>query len=129
MYGLRPAGLDQNKRMPADKLAQFANNVFEGNRLAAPSISSGGRTWMPLDASMGYSTSVSGLVGEHGIASDQFDVRNNLFKNNDFGAGQIGPYFGLSPLPGAAVDEGGNRCVSPTGVTFPGEANYPISCQ
>lgn len=117
-YGLRPAGTDFEHRRPADTAAVFKNNLFEGNVFTKPArqISAG---IFPLNGGLSYS-GVSTLPGERGLTPADFQLSNNVFKNNDFSRDVDGIDFGHGiVIPGAVVDGGGNKCKTPAGLSYP----------
>jgi parallel beta-helix repeat protein len=121
-YGLRAAGSDDQKSLPADTEVRFRDNVFDGNVLLATS-NNGASGVMQLFNKLGYTGSVSSLPGERVIPDNAFNIGNNVFRNNDFGAGVVGPGFGEGVVvPGVVVDGGGNKCLN----NWP--ASYPIKC-
>ncbi len=125
---MRPAAWDFLKRMPADTMIYFKDNVFEGNELINP-IGSGGLpsfgAQIPIYDNMGYNGSSRPMPGELSPTASQFGYGNNLFKNNQFGLPAFAPWFGDQPgTPGLIVDGGGNVCQQPFAVY----KNYPLKC-
>ena len=120
-YGLRPAGSDLERTAPADTEVRFRDNVFEGNVMLRTGPASAA-SYIPVFNKMGYSGSVSGVAGERAVPDNAFSVGNNIFRNNDFGAGVLGPIFGGAPVPGVIIDGGGNKCAAPT------SPDYPLKC-
>jgi hypothetical protein len=120
-YGLRPAGSDSEHRLPADTAVVFTNNLFEGNIFKNPSLL-GAAGSFPLYSNLGYS-GISTLPGERAPGPGDFQLKNNVFRNNQFSTDVEGPGFGTGAvIPGAVVDGGGNKCRTP-----PGD-NYPLKC-
>ena len=117
IFGLRPAGFDSLHRMPADSAVEFHDNLFEGNRIAAGQT--GGSTIIPVFSQMEYVT-YGNDTGRQPGPSD-FLLRNNTFRNNDFGRGGAAPRFGSPVVPGVVIDGGGNICA-------PGGSGYPLVC-
>ena len=120
-YGLRPAGTDFDKTLPADTALVFRNNQFIGNVFTHPK---GPESFEFL---LDYNTvlpGVSTMPGERPLAATDYQIVNNVFKDNQLPAGSGRPWLGNGPfIPGAIVDGGGNRCT-------PGkEPGYPLKCQ
>jgi Right handed beta helix region/Immunoglobulin I-set domain len=127
IYGLRPAGTDFERRLPADTEVAFADNLIAGNVLrdAVPLVAGGSNpaAYIPLSNRLGYSGGLSTLAGERAPLTGEFRVRNNVFRNNDFGQLLDAPWFGPGPFVGdQTVDGGGNRC-RPSLV-----AGFPLVC-
>jgi hypothetical protein len=120
-YGLRPAGTDLERTAPADTEVRFRDNVFDGNVLLPP-LSSTQASIIFIYNKMGYAGDTSGIAGERVIPDSAFNIGNNLFRNNDFGAGVPGPDFGGVGPAGMVVDGGGNKCAQPL------LAQYPLKC-
>jgi hypothetical protein len=120
-YGLRPAGTDPQGKAPADTVVRFRDNVFDGNVLLTPS-SSRQASIIFIYNKMGYAGDTSATLGERVIPDSAFNIGNNVFRNNDFGAGVPGPDFGGVGAPGIVVDGGGNKCAPPL------LAQYPLKC-
>ena len=127
IYGLRPAGTDFDHRLPADTAVAFKDNLFDGNVLAnqipwnqnGPEPSSA----IPLSNNLTYSGAISTLSGERAATAADFQLGNNVFKNNDFGHSADAPWLGSGPFPaGLVVDGGLNRC-RPSIVN-----GYPLVC-
>ena len=126
-FGLRPAGWDELHRLPADVAVLFRDNVFDGNTFTNPNSFSAGANAasnVPIYDNMGYFGDVSSIPGEREpVPPGDFQLTNNLFRNNQFGRVRAAPYFGANaPVPGRVVDGGGNVCQTPT------SANYPLNC-
>lgn len=121
-YGLRPAGTDFDKALPADTAVVFRNNQFTGNVFTNPIGSSGSMVFV-LDFNA-VPPGTSTLPGERPPSASDYQIVNNVFTDNQFPAGTDGPWFGPGPfVPGAIVDGGGNRCKPRS------EPGYPIKCQ
>jgi hypothetical protein len=122
LHGLRPAGSDEQAFLPADTEVRFRDNVFDGNVI----IGAADRTmasYIPVYDQLEYQGDVSSTAGEQPAPKDAFKIGNNVFRNNDFGAGVAGPNFGAStPVDGYIVDGGGNKCAKPA------TAHYPLNC-
>jgi hypothetical protein len=120
-YGLRPAGTDSDGALPADTGVVFRNNQFVGNIFTRPTGK--GSLVFLLNYNMGL-PGVSISPGERPLTPADYQIVNNVFKDNQFPAGTDGPWFGDAPfIPGAIVDGGGNRC------TPRSEPGYPLKCQ
>jgi parallel beta-helix repeat protein len=114
--GLAPAGSDPQHPLPAETEVRFLDNVFDGNVLLPPFSGAGG-TFIPIYNKMGYAGDKSALP------DSAFNIGNNVFRNNDFGASVAAPDFGTGPfVPGLVVDGGGNKC-SPMLLE-----QYPLKC-
>jgi parallel beta-helix repeat protein len=114
--GLVPAGSDPQHTSPAETEVRFRDNVFDGNVLLPPFGGAQGSV-IPIYDKMGYTGDKSSLP------DSAFNIGNNVFRNNDFGAGVEGPYFGTSPfVPALVIDGGGNKCVK----SWPDP--YPLAC-
>jgi parallel beta-helix repeat protein len=123
VYGLRPAGTDSDHRLPADTAVVFTNNLFEGNILKNPSLLAAAGSF-PLYSNVGYS-GLSTLPGERAPGPGDYQLKNNVFRNNQFSTDVEGPGFGTGAvIPGAVVDGGGNICKTPTREAYP----YPLKC-
>ena len=121
---MRPAAWDNLKRMPADTMIYFKDNVFDGNELINP-IGSNFGAQIPIYDNMGYNGSSRPVPGEVPPTASQFSYGNNLFKNNQFGLPAYAPWFGDQPgTPGLIVDGGGNVCQQPFAIY----KNYPLKC-
>lgn len=120
-YGLRPAGTDFEHRLPADTAVVFKNNLFEGNVFKNPTLMIPAANF-PLNGGLGY-IGISTLPGERALTPADFQLNNNVFRNNQFSTDVDGPSFGSgSVVPGAVVDGGGNLCRKPA------QSNYPLRC-
>ena len=122
--GLRPAGFDPEKKMPADAAIEFRDNVFEQNSLDNPTGTLPSSS-IPLYASMLYTPSTvfyPPVPGTRQPGPDDFQLRNNLFRGNRFGTTTPAPAFGDEIVSGAVIDGGGNVCGAPP------EDRYPLAC-
>jgi hypothetical protein len=127
-YGLRPAGGDINHTIPADTAVLFRDNVFSGNvsintaavNSLAPTLS----TYLPIFDLMAYDGGISNTVGERAALAADFQLTNNLFKNNVFAATYDAPWFGSGPIvAGRIIDGGGNFCKASTTTAVPFKCN------
>jgi len=122
VYGLRPAGWDKKKIMPADDNVYFSNNYFIGNKLIEPRVSSG--KWSS-EFKMILPAYLSGITSERYPNDAEMIVKNNYFQDNDFGTELKAPWF--YPLS-TATDLGGNKCGSTESKEGGEIINYPLSC-
>ena len=123
IFGLRQAGFDSLHELPADSAVLFNDNTFDGNRLVNPYVQAGDDSsifW--LYNQLSYSGSVSNIPGERVARPSDFVVKNNTFRNNDFGKALSAPLFGTPVVPGVVIDGGGNVCKNDGG------AGYPLVC-
>ena len=124
-YGLRPAGFDWDKVMPADTAVLFKDNVFEGNVLLDPVVFFGQylpASSIPLGNNLQYvQDHLSDIPGERAVSPADFQITNNTFTANDFGHFLEAPEFvTLAPSPaGMFIDGGGNICKPSTWPYFP----------
>ena len=122
IFGLRPAGFDSLRKLPADTGVYFTNNVFDGNRLVNPTTQLGTfSALILLNVDMGYDGAVSAIPGERAATPSDFFLKFNTFSNDDFGHSFQAPLFGSPVVPGRAVDGGGNICSD-------GGGGYPLIC-
>ena len=122
--GLRPAGFDPEKKMPADIAVEFRDNTFEQNVFTNPASTLTSSS-IPLYASMLYTPSTVFLkpvprTREPG--ADEFALQDNVFRGNRFGTVTQAPDFGDQPVPGVVIDGGGNVCGA-----LPHDS-YPLVC-
>jgi hypothetical protein len=113
VYGLRPAGIDYEHRVPADTAAVFKDNLFESNIFVNNyQVSNAGS--FALNGGLGYG-GISTLPGERDLKPTDFQLSNNVFRNNQFSADTEGIWFGNGVvIPDAVVDGGGNKCKTPS---------------
>jgi hypothetical protein len=107
--------------MPADSAVLFNDNTFDGNRLVNPYVQAGVSTFW-LYSNLNYSGSISNTPGERVARPSDFVVKNNTFRNNDFGRALSAPLFGMPVVLGVVIDGGGNICKDDGG------ASYPLVC-
>jgi len=122
--GLRPAGFDPEKKMPADAAIEFRDNVFEQNSFDNPTGTLPSSS-IPLYAGMLYTPSTvlyPPVPGTRQPGPDDFQLLNNAFRGNRFGTTTQAPEFGAETVQGAVLDGGANVC----GAT-PRE-HYPLTC-
>ena len=122
--GLRPAGFDPEKKMPADAAIEFHDNVFEQNSFTNPQSTLPSSS-IPVYAGMLYTPSTvffPPVPGSREPGPGDFQLLNNVFRGNRFGTGTPAPAFGDAVVPGAVVDGGGNVCAVPP------QHPYPLAC-
>lgn len=122
-YGLRAAGWDSLHRMPAETAVIFKNNLFDGNIFINSLQTQVTPSYIPFYSHLDYRGNLSSFPGERVAAPSDFQISNNVFKNNQFGSELPPPWFGDTPVPGMVVDSGGNVCKQST---IPG---YPLTCK
>ena len=123
IFGLRPAGFDSLHELPSDSVVLFNDNTFDGNRLVNPYVQAGvDASIFWLYSNLNYSGSISNTPGERVARPSDFVVKNNTFRNNDFGKALSAPLFGTPVVPGVVIDGGGNICKNDGG------AGYPLVC-
>ena len=110
--GLRPAGFDPEKKMPADAAIEFHDNVFEQNSFTNPQSALPSSS-IPVYAGMLYTPSTvffPTVPGTREPGPRDFELLNNVFTRNRFGTKTLAPAFGEEPVSGAVIDGGGNVC-------------------
>ena len=127
VYGLRPAGWDDEGGGAADTTVAFTNNIFDNNVLKNQYVytqqqDASGIAWVYND--MGFQGQLGNVVGETAPTSGQYVLTNNTFKDNQFPlSNSAPPDFGSNAVVAGMIDDsGGNICPAPT------QANYPLAC-
>jgi hypothetical protein len=114
IYGLRAAGYDPAKKRPAEQAVLFQDNVFDHNRFTNPSsyvyFKDGAAAHLPVYQLMGFSGMLSTAPGETVPTDAQFQLTNNVFRNNQVGTARKAPNFGSPVVPGLVIDGAGNQC-------------------
>jgi|GEM_PF-1842811 len=137
IYGLRPAGTDNDHVLPADTAVPFVNITISGNSFYSPYYPAGTTptwsTFTPWSDLPGFNGGrVSSLAGEIPATPSVFTVGNIAFKNNNFGHVDAAPFLGAaSPYPtGIFTDGGGNICNPPAAPVYvQSEIDaYPMKC-
>lgn len=124
-YCLRPAGWDPRKLMPADTVIRLENNRFENNRFSQPlSGPESPASYFNFAFAFGVKEACSQGYKDQMPQPSDFRLKNNVFKDNDFGGAQRQPYFDGS-MQGAIVDGGGNICKASTETAYPLKCNPP----
>jgi len=128
-YGLRAAGFDTDHTKAAETAVLFRDTVFDGNIFTNPIVmfgTVGAASNLPLLQQMQYDNQTSSIAGETVPLASQFDITNNIFRNNDFGHDRDAPWVGVYDQPhpaDAMIDGGGNEC------KIPPLQGYPLACQ
>jgi Divergent InlB B-repeat domain len=123
IWGLRPVGFDARHEKPADTAVFFSDNVFDGNRLVDPRSGGIWSSIVRIYEELEFNGSTSGAPGERVPGPSDFVLKNNAFRNNDFGHTLIAPEFGKPIVQGLIVDDGGNVCNNSGG------GAYPLACR
>jgi len=117
---LQPFGVSTN--------VVFQNNVFDGNVFtndgSMPMMWSGTGVFFYIYSYLDYPFGSPG-AGATDPPRANFQLTNNVFKNNQFGHGNH-PDFGSGiVVPGYIIDGGNNQCTPPDPAAYP---NYPLTC-
>jgi hypothetical protein len=129
----RNLGMSSSNVLAIDQLGVtraviFKNNVFDGNVLRNEDAGTNRNGLAGMLRLFDYLDFFPNGYVPAGFTMPQrsdFQMQNNVFKNNDFSQQIAGPDFGWStPIDGLVIDGGGNHCRTPLWPTTP----YPLAC-